>query len=89
MIAKVEPLLTTRSVSGPFDYRLPESMEDSLPAVDEAFGMADGRGRWRRRIGLPGSVSDQRLPEAATWGGYPGGVPVAKGAPLFPRLPAE
>jgi primosomal protein N' (replication factor Y) len=27
-IAKVEPLLTTRSVSGPFDYRLPESMED-------------------------------------------------------------
>ena len=27
-IAKVEPLLTTRNVSGPFDYRLPESMED-------------------------------------------------------------
>ncbi len=27
-IAKVEPLLTTRSVSGPFDYRLPESMGD-------------------------------------------------------------
>jgi primosomal protein N' (replication factor Y) (superfamily II helicase) len=27
-IAKVEPLLTTRSVSGPFDYRLPESMAD-------------------------------------------------------------
>jgi primosomal protein N' (replication factor Y) (superfamily II helicase) len=27
-IAKVEPLLTTRSVSGPFDYRLPASMED-------------------------------------------------------------
>jgi primosomal protein N' (replication factor Y) len=26
-IAKVEPLLTTRSVSGPFDYRLPEAME--------------------------------------------------------------
>jgi primosomal protein N' (replication factor Y) len=26
-IAKVEPLLTTRSVSGPFDYRLPETME--------------------------------------------------------------
>jgi primosomal protein N' (replication factor Y) (superfamily II helicase) len=25
-IAKVEPLLTTRSVSGPFDYRLPERM---------------------------------------------------------------
>jgi primosomal protein N' (replication factor Y) (superfamily II helicase) len=27
-IAKVEPLLTTRSVSGPFDYRLPESMAE-------------------------------------------------------------
>src|SRR3954453_5545853 len=27
-IAKVEPLLTTRSVSGPFDYRLPEGMGD-------------------------------------------------------------
>ncbi|MGA9372841.1 MAG: hypothetical protein WBV53_13415, partial [Solirubrobacterales bacterium] len=27
-IAKVEPLLTTRSVSGPFDYRLPEAMSD-------------------------------------------------------------
>ena len=25
-IAKVEPLLTTRSVSGPFDYRLPDAM---------------------------------------------------------------
>src|SRR5919106_2018733 len=27
-IAQVEPLLTTRSVRGPFDYRLPESMGD-------------------------------------------------------------
>jgi primosomal protein N' (replication factor Y) (superfamily II helicase) len=27
-IAKVEPLLTTRSVTGPFDYRLPEGMEE-------------------------------------------------------------
>jgi primosomal protein N' (replication factor Y) len=27
-IAKVEPLLTTRGVRGPFDYRLPESMDD-------------------------------------------------------------
>jgi methionyl-tRNA synthetase len=41
------------------------------------------------RIGLPGSVLDQRLPDAADWGGYPGGVPVTKGAPLFPRLPAD
>src|SRR4051794_41760022 len=27
-IAKVEPLLTTRAVRGPFDYRLPERLGD-------------------------------------------------------------
>ena len=41
-----------------------------------------------RRLGLAGSPEDQRLPEAATWGGYPGGLPVEKGDPLFPRLTA-
>ncbi len=39
-----------------------------------------------RRIGLPGTVAEQRLPDAAVWGGYPGGVPVLVGDPLFPRL---
>ena len=38
------------------------------------------------RIGLPGSPEEQRLPAAAAWGGYPGGLPVRKGPPLFPRL---
>jgi len=38
-----------------------------------------------RRIGLDGAPTDQRLPGAASWGGYPGGLPVEKGAPLFPR----
>jgi methionyl-tRNA synthetase len=38
-----------------------------------------------QRIGLDGQVSDQRLPQAAAWGAYPGGLPVEKGAPLFPR----
>ncbi|MGH9282294.1 MAG: methionine--tRNA ligase, partial [Acidimicrobiales bacterium] len=38
-----------------------------------------------RRIGLPGAPTDDRLPEAARWGGYPGGLPVEKGPPLFPR----
>jgi methionyl-tRNA synthetase len=37
------------------------------------------------RIGLPGRVEDQRLPDAGQWGGYPGGRPVVKGDPLFPR----
>jgi methionyl-tRNA synthetase len=41
-----------------------------------------------RRIGLDGSPLDQRLPAAAAWGGYPGGLTVEKGAPLFPRLTA-
>jgi len=41
-----------------------------------------------QRIGLSGSPSDQRLPAAAAWGAYPGGVAVVKGASLFPRLTA-
>jgi methionyl-tRNA synthetase len=39
-----------------------------------------------RRIGLPGAPDDQRLPGAAAWGQYPGGLPVEKGEPLFPRI---
>ncbi|MCU1356808.1 MAG: methionyl-tRNA synthetase [Acidimicrobiales bacterium] len=42
-----------------------------------------------RRIGLSGSPAEQRLPDAAAWGGYPGGLPVEKGEPLFPRLKAQ
>jgi methionyl-tRNA synthetase len=41
------------------------------------------------RIGLSGQVSDQRLPAAADWGGYPGGLTVEKGDPLFPRMKTE
>ena len=36
------------------------------------------------RIGLPGSVLDQRVPGDVAWGGYPGGTPVTKGPALFP-----
>jgi methionyl-tRNA synthetase len=39
-----------------------------------------------RRIGLPGSPLEARLPDAARWGGYPGGLTVHRGPPLFPRL---
>jgi len=38
-----------------------------------------------RRIGLTGSPGDERLPAAADWGGYPGGIEVVTGDPLFPR----
>jgi methionyl-tRNA synthetase len=49
------------------------------PAVPTAAGEI-----WRR-LGLEGDVEDQRLPDAAAWGGYPGGLPVVKGEGLFPR----
>lgn len=48
----------------------------ALPATTQAI--------WQR-LGLAGAVTDQRLPEAAAWGGYGGGTPIEKGAPLFPR----
>jgi methionyl-tRNA synthetase len=38
-----------------------------------------------RRIGLEGSPDERRIPADTTWGGYPGGLPVEKGEPLFPR----
>ncbi|MDQ6910820.1 MAG: class I tRNA ligase family protein, partial [Actinomycetota bacterium] len=38
-----------------------------------------------RRLGLPGTPEEQRLPDAAQWGGYPGGLAVTKGPSLFPR----
>ena len=47
-----------------------------------------GQAIWER-IGLPGSVLDQRIPADVAWGGYPGGLPVTKGAPLFPRISAR
>ncbi len=54
----------------------------AFPAVPDA-----AQAVWQR-IGLPGAVVDQRLPGAAAWGGYPGGLPVVKGEPLFPRRQA-
>jgi methionyl-tRNA synthetase len=48
----------------------------AMPATAQAI--------WTR-IGLVGSPADERLPAAGDWGGYPGGHPVEKGAPLFPR----
>ena len=42
-----------------------------------------------RRLGLPGTPDEQRLPEAASWGGLPAGLTLERGAPLFPRLDVE
>ena len=41
-----------------------------------------------RRIGLDGTPQDRRLPADGAWAGYPGGLQVVKGAPLFPRKKA-
>ena len=41
-----------------------------------------------RRLGLPGTPEDQRLPAAAAWGLLPAGAPLEKGDPLFPRFEA-
>jgi methionyl-tRNA synthetase len=49
----------------------------AIPATTEEI--------WRR-IGLPGSPHELRLPDVIDWGGYPGGLEVSKGSPLFPRL---
>ncbi|MHB1487515.1 MAG: methionine--tRNA ligase [Acidimicrobiales bacterium] len=40
------------------------------------------------RIGLDGSPADAELDQAARWGGYPGGLSVVRGDPLFPRKKA-
>jgi primosomal protein N' (replication factor Y) (superfamily II helicase) len=58
-IAKVEPLLTTRSVSGPFDYRLPEAMGDV--GVGSVLVVPFGR---RRVVGVVVGLAERsELPE--------------------------
>ena len=39
-----------------------------------------------RAMAVAGSVADRRLPDDTAWGGYPGGLTVTKGDPLFPRI---
>jgi methionyl-tRNA synthetase len=41
-----------------------------------------------RRLGLSGRPEEQRLPDAAAWGGLPASSRLEKGAPLFPRMDA-
>ena len=50
------------------------------PAIPNA-----AQATWER-IGMDGKVEDQRLPDAAAWGQYPGRVVLQSGDPLFPRL---
>ena len=76
---KAEPGLAVDAVMGDALEALRIVAILASPAVPAAAQTV-----WER-IGLPGLVTDQRLPDAAAWGGYPGGLPVVKGDPLFPR----
>ncbi|MGI9120442.1 MAG: methionine--tRNA ligase [Acidimicrobiales bacterium] len=57
-----------------------------IVAVLASPAMPDACAEVWRRLGLAGRPEGKRLPESALWGGYPGGLPVEKGAPLFPRM---
>ena len=50
------------------------------PAIPSSAATA-----WER-IGLSGSIADQRVPDATAWGQYPGGLELLAGDPLFPRI---
>jgi len=66
-------------------------MGDALEALRIATILAwpsipdSAEAAWKR-LGLSGTVEEQRLPAAATWGQYPGGLTVETGDPLFPRV---
>jgi methionyl-tRNA synthetase len=77
---KAEPGATVDTVIGDALEALRIVAVLASPAVPSASAEV-----WRR-IGLAGSPADQRLPDAAAWGQYPGGLTVEKGAPLFPRI---
>ncbi len=73
------------------DRRVDAVMGDALEvlrivAIMVSPAMPDTSQEIWERIGMTGAVADQRLPEAAGWGGYPAGAPVVKGDPLFPRI---
>jgi len=46
----------------------------------------DAAGELWRRLGLPGTPEDERLPDAAAWGKMPAGSTLERGPALFPRL---
>ena len=81
MIARVEPLTTTRRLSGPFDYALPEQPVDVGSVVRIPFGrqaldgvvvgLAERSEVAEERLVAPTAVRDESLPpdlvELALW----------------------
>jgi len=48
--------------------------------------MPEAAERLWARLGVPEALGEQRLPDAATWGGLAPGTQTTKGESLFPRL---
>jgi methionyl-tRNA synthetase len=48
--------------------------------------MPGAAGRLWAQLGIDRALEEQRLPEAATWGGLAAGTRIRRGDPLFPRL---
>jgi methionyl-tRNA synthetase len=48
--------------------------------------MPSAAGRLWRQLGVPKPLLEQRLPDAAAWGGLEPGTQTHKGEALFPRL---
>lgn len=59
-----------------------------ITAVLLAPALANAADATWQRLGVPGNVDDARVPDDTRWGGYPGGVRVTPGDPLFPRIKA-
>jgi methionyl-tRNA synthetase len=57
-----------------------------ITAILASPALTRASGKLWQAIGLEGSPTDQRLPEAAAWGGYPGGAKLERSDPLFPRV---
>jgi len=86
--AALEAAEPWRAAPGPdVDAVLGDALEVlRIVAVLASPALTRAPGEIWRRIGLTGSPSEALLPAAASWGGYPGGLAVHKGTPLFPRL---
>jgi methionyl-tRNA synthetase len=48
--------------------------------------MPSAAGRLWTQLGIAEPLADQRIPEAASWGGLRAGTRTARGDSLFPRL---
>ena len=79
---KAEPGAATEAVLGNAIEAL------RIVAVLASPAVPDTSQRIWERLGLTGAVVNCRVPADVTWGGYPGGLPVAQGAATLSRASA-